>query len=420
MKRLMIILSLLLIASKSYSQEYGWKNIGHLLPDTVGTATISDIAVIGDSIWITSGYANYFNGATGEIYFSSDSGKTFSIQNTKYGTHAIHMIDAQNGWCGGAEGQIYNTTDGGTTWERKTFGFGSTVMDIDFPENCHTGLVTGFGGNVKMITPESPTTGLVSVYMYGYVSNIYSVSCIDSVHAFVAGEEIIGPVTRGVFMVDQTYPGTNGIYAIDMVDTLYGWCVGSPTAAGAWDSSGCMIIRTVDGHVWEEQVNPVKCKNGTLMAIKALNKLEAWTVGTSGVILHTSDGGITWKREAEGLTNEMLYGIWVVNNKEVYVTGNNRTLLKYGLLSASNNGENTETQRKMEIYPIPAKEFIHLRPNSNEDIQFINIFDLQGKLLFTHYNTIKPEINVSILPKGIYILEVKTDKNKYVVKVIKE
>lgn len=38
-----------------FSQQYGWVNIGDHLPNTVSTVTITDIAMSGDSMWITSG-----------------------------------------------------------------------------------------------------------------------------------------------------------------------------------------------------------------------------------------------------------------------------------------------------------------------------------------------------------------------------
>jgi photosystem II stability/assembly factor-like uncharacterized protein len=405
---LLLIVHCTLYIINCHAQQYGWVNIGNRLPNTVSTATISDIAMIGDSMWITSGYGSYQNGVPGEIYFSSDRGNTFSIQTTLYGTYAIHMLDHLNGWCGGVEGQLYQTTNGGAEWVRR-FGIGGTLLDIDFPAGSDTGICTGFTGKVKILT----SSGLTSVNLQGYVSNIYSVSCIDKKHAFVAGDEIIGPITNGIFMIDQTYPGTNGIYAIDMVDTLLGWCVGSPTGAGTWDSSGCMIIKTIDGHVWEEQVNPVRGASGTLMAVKALNNLQVWTVGTSGVVLHTTDGGENWVREAEGLSNEMLYGLCVVSPQEVYVTGNNRTLLKYGLLTDVEEQPTQPTEFKLEQnYPNPfnPSTSIQYTIGSRQYVQ-LKVYDILGNEIATLVNEEKSsgmynvQFTMNNLSSGIYFYQ---------------
>lgn len=392
--------------SFSYAQQYGWVNIGDRLPNTASTATITDIAMVGDSIWITSGYGTYQNGVPGEIYFSADRGNTFTVQTTLYGTHSIHMLDHQNGWCGGIEGQTYQTTNGGGEWIRRAFGFGNTLMAIDFPENCDTGICTGFTGKVKYLTPS----GMSSVNMQGYVSNIYSVSCVDQNHAFVAGEEIIAPIINGVIQIDQSYPGTNGIYAIDMVDTLMGWCVGSPTAAGAWGNLGCMIIKTTDGHNWIDQVNPVPGNSGTLFAVKALDSIHVWTVGTSGVILRTNNGGNTWVREADGLTNQMLLGIWVVSPEEVYIVGNNRTFLKYGLLSSIEETHSQSNCVKLDqnfpnpfstdtkiSYEIKTPQHVNLSvfdPLGHEVAVLVNEFESEGRYSI--------DFNATNLPSGIY------------------
>lgn len=377
-----------------HGQQMGWTYIGYNLPETPSTATLSDIAMVGDSMWITSGYGTYQNQVPGEIYFSTDHGQTFTIQNTLYGTHAICMQDALHGWCGGVEGQIYHTNDGGTTWDR-LFSLSRTLMDIDFPPGCDTGMCTGFNGTVKFLS----LNGLVSVNMSGYVSNIYNVSCVDHNYAYIAGEEVIGPIIDGTLMIDQSYPGTNGIYAIDMLDALHGWCVGSPTAAGTWDSAGCMIIRTDDGHNWVEQVNPVKGKYGTLMAVKAWTDQEAWAVGTSGVILHTTNGGTTWVREAEGLTSEMLYGIWVVSPQEVYITGNNRTLLKYGPLNSVT--DLTEDNWLVTISPNPARESLRLEYTLKEPVSVdAGLYNMNGKLV---KNFISQRQNAGKY-SGIYLL----------------
>jgi len=407
-----LLLSVVFITSGTYAQQYGWKNIGNNLPNTVSTATISDIAMSGDTMWITSGYGTYLNQVPGEIYFSTDRGATFTIQSTLYGTHAIFMKDALNGWCGGVEGQIYQTTDGGATWVRR-FSLSRTLLDIDFPPGADTGICTGFQGAIRYLS----ASGLQTINSMGYVSNISSVSCIDRRHAFIAGGEIIAPVIDGVLQIDQSYPGTDGIYAIDMLDTLTGWCVGSPTAAGSWDSAGCMIIRTDDGHNWVEQVNPVKGKHGTLMAVKVLNDQEVWIAGTSGVILHTTDGGQTWIREAEGLTNEMLYGIWVVNSQEVYVTGNNRTLLRYGLISGQEEPESSLPE--ITLFPNPANGVVHLRCDRQWLVRQIRVTDAAGRQVRFIEDPAEPSVDLSGLEEGIYLIHIQTADWTKALKVFK-
>lgn len=401
------IISIFLIITHSYSQKFEWTNLGEKLPNTISTVTISGIDMVGDSIWIISGYGNYQNGTAGEIYFSADRGKTFTIQTTKYGTHGIKMQDSKRGWACGVEGQIYYTSDGGSNWIKK-YSASRTLMAIDFPNNSDTGICVGFNGIVKTISDKE----IKSIPMENYVSNIYSVSCIDSRHAFVAGEEIIGPIIDAELQIDQSYPGTNGIYAINMVDSLHGWCVGSPTAAGAWDSAGCMIIHTIDGHNWTDQVNPVKGKSGTLMAVKALNKMEAWTVGTSGVILHTTDGGENWKREAEGLSKEMLYGIYVVSPEEVYITGNNRTFLR-GIISSSVNEKGNE---KVAIYPNPCNDYINIENCSDIIIpKVIIIYNSLGeKILESTTQSNIERINLDGLNSGCYFLKIDNECKTFI------
>jgi len=399
MKKIILIL-LFINFSISFSEQYGWTNIGERLPNTLSTATISSIAVIGDSIWVTSGYGTYQNNVPGEIYFSSDRGKSFSIQSTKYGTHSICMLDSKRGYCVGVEGQIYRTSNGGDNWERWT-SLGRTLMSIDFPPNSDTGYCTGFTGGVKLITPS----GLQTINMGDYVSNIYSVSAIDKNHAFVAGEEIISPIFDCELQIDQSYPGTNGNYAIDMIDTTYGWCVGSPTAAAAFDSLGCMIIRTTDGHNWEEQVNPVKGKYGTLMAVKALSKSEAWASGTSGVVLHTTDGGNIWNQEAKGFSNEMLYGIAVAEPNEIYITGNNRTILKYGTIDKIEDNHIPE----ILLSPNPVRESLSLKDYKGK-ITIINIF---GEEILTSEVTENSIISMEGCIPGIYFLHTQDKTFKF-------
>jgi hypothetical protein len=201
-----------------------------------------------------------------------------------------------------------------------------------------------------------------------------------------------------------------------MVDTLVGWCVGSPTAAGAWANLGCMIIKTTDGHNWIDQINPVPGNSGTLMAVKALDSLNVWAIGTSGVILHTTNGGATWVREAEGLTNEMLTGIWVVSPNEVYVVGNNKTFLKYGLVS--NIEENKISNPGLILFhnypnPFSNNTIIGFQVKTPQHVN-LSVFDLFGHQVAVLVDDYRSEgyynidFNASSLSSGIYYFHIQS------------
>ena len=74
------------------------------------------------------------------------------------------------------------------------------------------------------------------------------------------------------------------------------------------------------------------------------------------------------------------------------------------------------SDNQIQIYPNPVKDILII---NNEHLQLINnveICDLLGKTLSTHSTN---KINVSNLPKGVYLVKIYTDKGVKVERVIK-
>lgn len=71
----------------------------------------------------------------------------------------------------------------------------------------------------------------------------------------------------------------------------------------------------------------------------------------------------------------------------------------------------------LKIYPNPIKDKFSI--TGNETINEIAIFDLLGKSVFTKKGR-QQNIDISFLPKGIYILKVSSDKGVTIQKIIKE
>lgn len=75
-----------------------------------------------------------------------------------------------------------------------------------------------------------------------------------------------------------------------------------------------------------------------------------------------------------------------------------------------------EGSNKIKIYPNPLKDILHIQ--SAYPVKEIRVFDMQGKLLKTVSNAV--EISLSHLPKGMYLVQVKTEEGLFIEKVLKE
>ena len=110
----------------SGGQDYGWMDISENIPGDSSDYCLCDIYFISDNEgWICNAWLP-------EIYHTTDGGETFEVQTTQLETHAIHMLDENEGYCGGASGFIYRTTDGGTNWNFHGT-IGATLTDYLIP-----------------------------------------------------------------------------------------------------------------------------------------------------------------------------------------------------------------------------------------------------------------------------------------------
>lgn len=90
-----------------------------------------------------------------------------------------------------------------------------------------------------------------------------------------------------------------------------------------------------------------------------------------------------------------------------------RSNIDYSMLS---NVE-TETNSKIRVYPNPTKDKIFIK--NAENITGIKIYNSEGKLV-KESKTTSDVMNVSSLPKALYIMEITTSDKSYKTKFIKE
>jgi len=101
-------------------------------------------------------------------------------------------------------------------------------------------------------------------------------------------------------------------------DPLNGWIVG-----GRWD--GGKILHTDNGGIsWKNQISSLP---EALMGIYFTDKENGWAVGFDGIIIHTEDGGNTWKKQYE-YKKEWLTSVYFTDKYKGCVTGVDGTILR--------------------------------------------------------------------------------------------
>jgi photosystem II stability/assembly factor-like uncharacterized protein len=244
------------------------------------TSNVQGIAYLDPGhIWISGDYgAILFSGDAGATWTSQDSGVKDELLST------IRFVNDKNGWASGVGGTIVHTTDGGATWRRQKTGTERYLLDMFFLDVRHGWAVGEFGTILR--TQDGGATW--------------------------------NPSGTGE---DKMY---NGIY---FADSSTGWIVGefgtimiSHDGGMTWTEQPCKDLEVEGADEGWEKPKPA------LYSISFADRLRGWIVGMDGVILHTGDGGMTWRKLASG-TDKPLYSLvvkgqngWAVGNKGVYIT----------------------------------------------------------------------------------------------------
>ena len=133
--------------------------------------------------------------------------------------------------------------------------------------------------------------------------------------AILAAICLLGPSPARGEWVEQTTPTTEVLLAVDFVDNMNGYAVGSNGA----------IIKTTDGGATWTDVQDVAYVNDLTDVDFPENDQVGWATGINGTILKTTDGGTTWTpvtvplvhyQKADFLSNTTGYAVGNESDKQ--------------------------------------------------------------------------------------------------------
>jgi photosystem II stability/assembly factor-like uncharacterized protein len=301
-----------------------------------------------DSLWIMDGIfkdsitgwvCGYSGSAQGKIYKTTDGGDTWILQNpgTNGNFYGIDFYDLNLGWAvTSGLGIVTNTTNGGSNWFPQLV-IDYSLLDVKFAD-ASNGWVVGGENDGRSAIFYSSDGGITWIEQNNPTYNeLWAVSASSNNEAYAVGRygTILHTSDGGNNWEYQAGGGSNHLINIDAPDTLNIWAVGD------WERT---VLHSRDGGLtWEHQM--VGPGYGYLWDVSFADSLNGATVGGSGLIYITNDGGRTWTQRSAGGINYAWWGVEWVGPSKGWIADVNSGVIKY-----TSDGGNTWTTQYSGIY----------------------------------------------------------------------
>jgi len=294
-----------------------------------------------DSLWIMDGiFKDSLNGwvcgysgpAQGKIYKTTDGGNTWVFQDpgTNANFYGIDFYDLNRGWAVTAGvGIITNTTNGGSNWFPQMINDYS-LLEVKFADSLNGWAVGGENDGRSAIFYSSDGGATWIEQNNPTYNELWGVSTSSNNEAYAVGVRgtILHTSDGGNTWEYQAGAGSNNLTNIDAPDTLNIWAVGD------WERT---VLHSRDGGLtWEHQM--VGEGYGYLWDVSFADSLNGATVGGSGIIYTTIDGGRTWTQRSAGPF--AWYGVEWVTPLKGWIVDVNSGVIKY----TSDGGDTWTTQ----------------------------------------------------------------------------
>ena len=322
--------------------------------------------------------------------------------------HSVFFVDSLNGFIGGNH-RLYKTTDGGDNWDVVYYlsEFGYEIMSIFFSNNNRGWIVGGFYGSyIGNFIAYTIDGGMNWTEITVPTENILlSISFSDSLHGYaVGGNGFIMKTDNGGMNWYQSSLGASDLLTVQFVSNLTGWIssyggIYKTTDGGLnwirhWvvpgtfgyyttvffvdslygytSSQGGIFYSSNGGIDWIDQ------DFSSVLALYFADELNGWGVGYNNLIMHTTNGGVTFIEDDE---NNLTHPI------------------KFLLQQNYPNPFNPSTTIQ---YAISSKQFVTLK-----------VYDLLGREVATLVNEEKPAGSYNVefrmqnleLSSGIYFYQ---------------
>ncbi|MGA2623721.1 MAG: YCF48-related protein [Bacteroidota bacterium] len=367
-----------------------------------------------------SGPTGFAVGGNGTILETTDKGEYWYTvtSGTHPDLHAIIFREPDSGYVVGANGTILRSTNRGASWVQQASGVTVDLNSIvsSLPVSHGTNAwVCGDSGTI-LITINNGASWIGPVGETGTTRSLHSINMFAQIGIgtlYTCGDSgtVINSTRAGYYWNTLTAHSNFDFYSVaTLEDTV--WIAGT---------HGIVIVSTDEGNTWLIESTHVSVTlRSIFVAAPGLSPIpmfppgDAYAVGDSGTILHSTNNGRTWVRQPSGTTNT-LYEVIFTDSLTGTIVGANGTILHTntgGVVSVRipngksqlpkhyalfQNYPNPFNPSSTISYSLPQKSFVTLK-----------LYDILGREMRTLVNAEQEPGNYSRivdandLPSGVY------------------
>ncbi len=331
----------------------------------------------------------------GELIKTTNGGlnwniSSFSSNALKY----VYFFDNTTGFIGGANSALYKTTNAGLNWINVSPGISETIVRIVLYDNEYGFFLTRQyldSGSVYKTTNGGINWQRVNNFYSGYSGQRALFDCVplnrDTVYVSLGYYQTgIMRTTNGgadwqrIYnqWMNYTYPGS--LYELFVIDRNNIIAMHGPT-----DGAPCYLIKSTDGGFNFTHPTSKRLVGYAHDGYFFRSSHTAYTCGESGIIVKVFS----------------------------YIT------------DIKSQTKSVNTSDNFTIAPNPGGNNLKIKINGNTDNTTpkaeIKIYDLSGKEVYSiHTNNFETGINISHLPRSVYMIKVSTGpKENYLKKFVK-
>lgn len=301
------LLCLILICTSLTAAEFSFAGEWQLTEDPSDTSNLCNVFFATKDIGIAVGEG------TPKIIYSTDGGNTWNdakadIDLNNYMLHGVCMIDSKIGWVSGqmhpggrGRAILLKTEDAGKTWKKQQIPDDIESANKVYFADEDNGWIIPYGGVIWRTDDGGNTWKSINPNVHFFHPGFFA---FDKDNIILVGSE--GLILRSKdagksWKVSQVKSMQNKpnehLTSVYFINDRYGWVCGT---------DGEIALTEDGGITWNEIDSGVK---NYLSDIAFIDSSEGWITGCAlykqsafaeknGVLLHTLDGGRTWKDES--------------------------------------------------------------------------------------------------------------------------